>query len=196
MTTSPLSITNEQINNLPLLFGIVEDMGVARTLDTHIRPHGHWQGASVGTLVVVWLCHILQERDHRLVSVREWVDQRAQTFARLLGSPLRATDCTDDRLANVLSMLGTADIQAQLDHALVSSWIQTYQLPTERVRLDSTSVTVYHETDDPQSLLKRGHSKDHRPDLLQFKAMLASLDPLGMPICAQMIAGNRADDGL
>src|SRR5579863_544465 len=196
MTTSPLCITNEQINNLPLLFGILEDMGVAKTLDAHIRPHGHWQGASVGTLVVVWLCHILQERDHRLVSVREWVDQRAHTFASLLGSPLRDTDCTDDRLANVLSMLGSADVQAQLDADLVSSWIQTYQLPTERVRLDSTSVTVYHDTDDPQSLLKRGHSKDHRPDLLQFKAMLASLDPLGMPLCAQMIAGNRADDGL
>ena len=196
MTTSPLSITNEQINTLPLLFGILEDMGVAKTIDAHIRPHGHWQGASVGTLVTVWLCHILQERDHRLVSVREWVQERQQTFESLLGTPLRETDCTDDRLANVLSMLASPQIQANLDADLVGSWIQTYQLPTERVRLDSTSVTVYHDTSDPDSLLKRGHSKDHRPDLLQFKAMLASLDPLGMPLCAQMVAGNRADDGL
>jgi transposase len=196
MTTSPLSITSEQINSLPLLFGILEEMGVAQTLDAHLQPHGHWQGASVGTLVTVWLCHILQERDHRLVSVREWVAQRAQTFTSLLGTPLRDTDCTDDRLANVLSMLATPEIQAKLDTDLVSSWIQTYSLPTERVRLDSTSVTVYHTAHDPQSLLQRGHSKDHRPDLPQFKAMLASLDPLGMPLCAQMIAGNRADDGL
>ena len=196
MTTSPLSLTSEQINSLPLLFGILEDMGVAKTLDAHIRPHGHWQGASVGTLVTIWLCHILQERDHRLVSVREWVQERAQTFSSLLGSPLRATDCTDDRLANVLSMLASSQIQAQLDADLVGSWIQTYALPTERVRLDSTSVTVYHDTHDPQSLLQYGHSKDHRPDLLQFKAMLASLDPLGMPLCAQMVPGNQADDGL
>lgn len=196
MTTSPLSITNEQINTLPLLFGILEDMGVAKTIDAHIRPHGHWQGASVGNLVTVWLCHILQQHDHRLVSVRDWVQERQQTFASLLGAPLRATDCTDDRLANVLSMLGSSQIQTQLDKDLVGSWIQTYHLPTERVRLDSTSVTVYHDTSDPKSLLKRGHSKDHRPDLLQFKAMLASLDPLGMPVCAQMIPGNQADDGL
>jgi transposase len=196
MTTPPLSITSEQINSLPLLFGILEDMGVAKTLDAHIRPHGHWQGASVGTLVTVWLCHLLQQRDHRLVSVRDWVQERTQTFASLLSAPLRDTDCTDDRLANVLSMLSTSEIQAKLDADLVSSWIQTYSLPTERVRLDSTSVTVYHDTRDPQSLLQRGHSKDHRPDLPQFKAMLASLDPLGMPLCAQMIAGNRADDGL
>jgi transposase len=196
MTTSPLSITSEQINSLPLLYGILEDMGVAKTLDAHIRPHGHWQGASVGTLVTIWLCHILQARDHRLVSVREWAKERQQTLESLLGRPVRDTDCTDDRLANVLSMLGTSDVQAKLDVDLVSSWIQTYELPTERVRLDSTSVTVYHDTNDPQSLLQRGHSKDHRPDLPQFKAMLASLDPLGMPVCAQMIPGNRADDGL
>src|SRR5207302_6934815 len=100
------------------------------------------------------------------------------------------------RLANVLSMLGAPEMAATLDKDLVGSWIQTYALPTQRVRLDSTSVTVYHESSDPQSLLQRGHSKDHRPDLPQFKAMLASLDPLGMPVCAQMIPGNRADDGL
>jgi hypothetical protein len=107
MSTSPVSITSEQINSLPLLFGILEDMGVAKTLDAHIKPHGHWQGASVGTLVMVWLCHILPERDHRLVSVRDWVQERAKTFASLLSTPLRDTDCTDDRLANVVSMLAT-----------------------------------------------------------------------------------------
>jgi hypothetical protein len=42
MTTSPLSITSEQINSLPLLYGILKNMGVAKALDTHIRPHGHW----------------------------------------------------------------------------------------------------------------------------------------------------------
>src|SRR5436190_1318972 len=91
---------------------LLEDMGVAKTLDAHIRSHGHWQGASVGTLVTVWLCHILQERDHRLVSVRQWVAERAQTWASLLGEPLRDTDCTDDRLANVLSMLGAPQMAA------------------------------------------------------------------------------------
>jgi transposase len=32
--------------------------------------------------------------------------------------------------------------------------------------------------------------------LRQFKAMLASLDPLGLPLVCQPVAGNRADDGL
>jgi transposase len=46
------------------------------------------------------------------------------------------------------------------------------------------------------SLLQLGHSKDHRPDLRQFKVMLATLDPLGLPLVCEMVAGQRADDGL
>jgi hypothetical protein len=92
--------------------------------------------------------------------------------------------------------LGAPAVQAQLDASLVGQWVSVYALPTTRVRLDSTSVSVYHEPTAVESLLQRGHSKDHRPDLRQFKAMLASLDPLGMPLCSQMIAGHRADDGL
>jgi len=109
---------------------------------------------------------------------------------------LRETDLTDDRLANALTMLSDAADQAALDHALLTDWIQVYALPTKTVRLDSTSVSVYHDDPPPEGLLRLGHSKDHRPDLAQFKAMLASLDPLGLPVAAQIVPGNRADDGL
>src|SRR6266542_3908545 len=72
MTAPPLTITNEQVNSLPLLLGIIIDMCIRDTIDTYVTPHGNWEGASVGTLLSIWLSHILQERDHRLVTVREW----------------------------------------------------------------------------------------------------------------------------
>jgi transposase len=193
---SDLTITNEQINSLPLLVGILEDMGVRHLIDQHITPHGHWQGVSVGTAVTIWLSCLLQERDHRLVLVRDWATARAQTLNTLLEITLRDTDCTDDRLANILTMLGDPVTQAALDQALVQQWVRVYRLPTETIRLDSTSVSVYHDAVEPDSLLNFGHSKDHRPDLRQFKAMLATLDPLGLPLVCQPIAGERADDSL
>ena len=191
-----LTLTNEQINSVPLLLGVIGQMGIRDVIDAHVTPHGAWQGASVGTVVSLWLCHILAERDHRLVAVRDWVAERTQTFNTLLDLPLRDTDCTDDRLANVLTMLGEAPTQARLDAALLQQWVRVYRLPTETMRLDSTSVSVYHEPSAPESLLHQGHSKDHRPDLRQFKAMLATLDPLGLPLMCHPVAGNRADDGL
>src|SRR5690349_5090675 len=95
-TLSP-SITTEQINSLPLLLGLIDDMGIRTLIDTHVIPHGHWAGASVGTLVSIWLSHILQERDHRLVALRDWAAARCQTINQLLDIALRPTDCTDDR---------------------------------------------------------------------------------------------------
>jgi hypothetical protein len=74
--TETLSITTEQINDLPFLLVLVEDTGIRQTIDAQIQPHGGWQGSSVGTVVSIWLCHLLMERDHRLVSVREWAAAR------------------------------------------------------------------------------------------------------------------------
>jgi transposase len=196
MTPPVLTITNEQVNSLPLLLGIITDMGIRSLIDTHVTPHGNWEGASVGTVVSIWLSHILQERDHRLVSVRDWVADRLQTINQLLDTTLRETDCTDDRLATILTMLGGVPTQAALDAALLHQWIRVYHLPTETVRLDSTSVSVYHDDVEPDSLLQPGYSKEHRPDLRQFKVMLATLDPLGLPVCCQPVAGNSGDDGL
>jgi transposase len=193
---SSIILNTEQINSVPLVLGVIEQMGIRDLIDAHVTPHGAWQGASVGTVVSIWLCHMLAQRDHRLVAVRDWAAQRTMTLNTLLDTTLRDTDCTDDRLANILSLLGDASTQASLDQAMLQCWIRVYRLPTETVRLDSTSVSVYHDADDGESLLHQGHSKDHRPDLRQFKAMLASLDPLGLPLVCQPVAGNRADDGL
>jgi transposase len=63
------------------------------------------------------------------------------------------------------------------------------------VRLDSTTAAVYHDPEG-NTLFRHGHSKDHRPDLAQFKVMLGALDPLGMPLATLVVAGNEADDGL
>ena len=194
--TPPLTITNEQVNSLPLLLGIIIDMGIRDLIDVHMTPHGNWEGASVGTVLSIWLSHILQERDHRLVTVRDWATDRVQTINTLLAITLRDTDCTDDRLATILTMLGDPTTQAALDAALLEHWVRLYHLPTETVRLDSTSVSVYHDDVEADSLLQHGYSKDHRPDLRQFKLMLATLDPLGLPICCQPIAGNKGDNGL
>jgi transposase len=46
------------------------------------------------------------------------------------------------------------------------------------------------------SIFQLGHSKDHRPDLAQVKIMLSTLYPLGLPLAAQVVEGNEADDPL
>lgn len=85
----PATITNEQINSLPFLLGLIEDLGIRQTLDTYISPPDYWQGMSIGTAVTIWLGHLLQAHDHRLVAVRDWAAARAHTLTTLLDITLR-----------------------------------------------------------------------------------------------------------
>jgi hypothetical protein len=58
------------------------------------------------------------------------------------------------------------------------------------VFFDTTS--IYFEGQGGESIGRRGHSKDHRPDLPQMVVGIA-LDFEGRPICCEMWPGNTAD---
>jgi transposase len=58
------------------------------------------------------------------------------------------------------------------------------------VFFDTTS--LYFEGGGGESIGKRGHNKDHRPDLYQMVVGMA-LDVEGRPICCEMWPGNTAD---
>ncbi len=63
---------------------------------------------------------------------------------------------------------------------------------------DTSSFSVNHQRGEPteENLLHYGHSKDKRPDLLQYRQLLATLDPMGMPLVSATLEGNGADDPL
>lgn len=193
--SQPVSITTERVDDIPLLLAQLERMGVQALLDEHFPQHGNWQGVSLGTVAVVWLSHILSQGDHRLNQVQGWVEHHLETIGGGLEREIRALDWSDDRLEGVLRYLSNDQGWRQFETAMTQRHVQVYDLHPERVRLDSTSVSgFWSATED--GLFQRGHSKDHRPDLCQLKLMLASLDPLGLPIASEIVAGNAADDPL
>jgi transposase len=73
--------------------------------------------------------------------------------------------------------------------------IVAHELPTNTARYDTTSYNVTHKIgSDENGILRFGHTKNYRPDLLQFKQGLAVLDPAGFPIFSETLPGNMADD--
>ena len=196
MTKTP-QLTHELVNDVPVLLHFLREvLALDRSLDDIWPRHGNWEGLSPGQVLVTWLTHVLSEGDHRMNQVQDWANTLPHTLSTLLGQPVRATDLTDDRLAEVVRHLSLPAIWHPLEQAVSQQIIRVYRLKPERVRLDTTSVSVYADRDDVNVLFQRGHSKDHRPDLRQFKVMLAALDPLGVVIAADVVAGPRADDGL
>ena len=189
-------ITSERIDDVPLLLQWLLDMHIDQIIDAVLKsPHGNRQGLSYGQLAVVFVAYILTECNHFLSPVRDWVTRHQHALTQALGCPIRDTDFTDERLADLLDAVGRDEVGEALEEQLGQHLIRAYALPTDTGRIDTTTVSVYHQPEQT-NLLDYGHSKDHRPDLRQFKEVLSTLDPVGVPLCSATVAGHCADDPL
>ena len=189
-------ITSERIDDVPLLLQWLLDMHIDQIIDAVLKsPHGNRQGLSYGQLAVVFVAYILTECNHFLSPVRDWVTKHQHALTQALGCPIRDTDFTDERLADLLDAVGRDEVGEALEEQLGQHLLRAYALPTDTARIDTTTVSVYHQPDQT-TILDYGHSKDHRPDLRQFKEVLSTLDPVGLPLCSATVAGHCADDPL
>jgi transposase len=193
--TEPLNVTTERVDDIPLLLAHSDKMGVPELLDEYFKPHGNWEGMSLGWTTAIWLTHILSEGDHRMNQVQGWAAHRIQTLSICTGQEVSERGFRDDRLALVLDALSDEQKWQQFETALNRQLIRVYDLKPKRVRVDSTTVSGYWTVTE-EGLFQLGYSKDHRPDLPQLKVMLSALDPLGLPVATQVVSGERADDRL
>ncbi len=178
----------ERVDDIPVIYGLLERMGIRIIADGAITPHGNWTGISPGWVVTLWLTHHLME------PVQQWVSRHLVILTRLSGQPVRALDFADDRLAICLRELSQVGIWQAIENQLGMRLIRVYDLRTDVLRLDATVGTVNH-TPENGSLFQVGKAKNGLYET-QFKLMMASLDPLGLPLVVDVKPGNQADDPL
>jgi transposase len=193
MTTEPI-ITSERVDDFPLLLAVMLQLGLPDIFDHHIKRHGLHQGLSWGWIASIWLAHLLTKSNHRKQPVQAWVKQAHATIEKITGQTVRDLDFTDDRLTLLLRRLSQPEVWQAIEKELSQNIIRVYDLKAKRVRLDATTVSGYH-TGGAESLFQYGYSKDD-PTLRQVKVMVAALDPFGLPLVSQVVAGDIADDNL
>ena len=59
------SLVSIRVDELPLLYSIIREMGICSAINRTKEVHGNWIGTSLGDLIELWLCYILSECDHR-----------------------------------------------------------------------------------------------------------------------------------
>jgi transposase len=192
--TPETNITTERVDDFPLLLELMKRLGLPGIIDNHLRRHGLHRGLSWGWVATIWLAHILTQSNPRKQPVRAWVRQAGETIERISGMEVNELDFTDDRLTLLLRRLSKAETWQAIEAELGRSILRVYDLKAEVVRLDATTVSGYHASGE-STLFQYGHSKDD-PSLAQVKVMVAALDPLGLPLVTQVVAGNLADDPL
>jgi transposase len=190
-----LELTHQRVDDVPLLLGFLIKLQRPEILDRHLPPHPLHQGLSNGWLITVWIAYILSRADHRKSPVQAWADRLRHTLETLVGQPIRPVEFGDDRLTLVLRRLADPAAWEALEADLWHTHCDVYVLPVERVRLDATTSCGDHTVTE-DGLMQLGHSKDHRPDLAQFKLMAAVAEPTGLYLAGDVPPGNAADDPL
>ena len=182
--------TSERIDDLPLLIYWLKRMQVDVIIDRVLGPpHGNWEGLSYGEVALVFVAYMVMGCTHFLSPMQAWARTHVQSLSQALGKPVREEDFTDDRLGILLSHLGDEATHPgePIERELGQQVLRAYALPTDTARMDMTTVSVHHRLSDDNGLMQFGRSKDHRPDLRQFKAVLATLDPVGMPLATATV---------
>lgn len=186
----------EVVADLPVLWETLKRLDLAARLDRHFPTPQQWKGPlTPGEVLSVWLLFILSQGDHCLNHVEPWVAQHHGTLSALLGKEVRPVALHDDRLADWLNRLAKGDSFTALERDLNQQTVRVYQLPSDIVRIDTTTANSYADVLSEQGLLQFGHSKDD-PDRPQLKIAAGVLDPLGMPLVTAVVPGNSSDDPL
>jgi len=186
------SLTRHVVGALPLIHRIAARIGLKELLNRYVRVHGNDQIPVVDTLML--LIYNLTLGKEPLYELQQWV---TGIDSRAIGYPcLEPEKFNDDRFARALDRLYMAD-RASLMTEFVTNVVRAFELDLARIHNDSTTVKAYGAYSGRTRggfELKRGHSKDHRPDLKQLVFSLSISSDGAVPVHHKVYSGNRTDD--
>jgi hypothetical protein len=177
----------------PIIQHFLEHLAVARILDKHI--HSARDGAVSHGATIAFLVHnVLLSRDP-LYRLGEWCEGiEPQTLGLSNDEKLALNDDRVGRALEQLAEFGGRGVFFQL--ALRA--IKLYQIETQRIHFDTTTVTFSGEYQGSKTepRITHGHNKDHRPDLKQLLFGLNVTSDGAIPVLHGVWSGNQSDDTL
>lgn len=184
-----ISIEPTRIGALPILRHFEKMIRVRDVFEKHIPGDARDKIAVHQTLLVL-IYNVALER-YPLYKVGQWAVERNLVDHGLV------TCCNDDRVGRALDRLFYADRSAILTDIVLDA-LRVFSINTDRIHNDSTTVTLtgdyekYKNTKAAQP--KRGHNKDHRPDLKQLLYSLSVTGDGAIPLYFKVWDGNSTDD--
>jgi transposase len=173
-----LSLRHQLQGALPLVEHFLRRLGLQDLLARHIEHSPYRQALEL-------LIKSVLLQPNALYRIEAWA--RAYDSSLHLG---------DDALGRALDRLFQSD-RASLLTALIVGAVNAFGIEAQEIHNDSTSVKfcgAYEHQNKQAVQLRRGCSKDHRPDLKQLVYSLSVSADGALPIHFKAYAGNQADD--
>ncbi len=184
MQDNSFQLVRQGLGAIPIIDSVIERIGLKGCL---AEAMGYSRYAEA---IIVLLKNVMIERN-ALYAIREW---SAQYDPALVHGGKHG----DDAFARALDRLFETD-RASLMTRVVLNAIKADSVDISQIHQDTTSVKVtgvYASQKSRAVQLKRGHSKDHRPDLKQLVYELSVTRDGAIPVLFKAHDGNRTDDTL
>ena len=181
-----------QVGGLPLIHAIAERMRLKDILYKYIPAHGNEEIPAVETLMLL-VYNLILGKDP-LYELQEWAE--SLDFRCINNEDYENVKFNDDRFGRVLNKLYLVD-RASLMTELVVFFVKEFDIAVERLSNDSTSIKAFGRYPGRTKTgleLKKGKSKDHRPDLKQLVFSLSIAADGAVPIHYKCYPGNVTDD--
>lgn len=181
-----------QVGGLPLIYKIAEKIELRQILHKYIPCHGNEDIPTVETLMLLIFNLTLGKAP--LYELDQWV--QSIDFRCIGIQKYKTVNFNDDRFGRSLDKLYMAD-RASLMTEIVIKVVKLFDINLDRIHNDSTSVKAFGNIPGKTITgleLKKGNSKDHRPDLKQLVFSLSVSSDGAVPVHYKCYPGNRTDD--
>lgn len=198
MDTGPFRLDTQALGPLPVINAFADRLGLARLLAAYVPDDDPRLRLCAATALGVVVRNLVLHREP-VYALGQWAGGFDPTLLGL--APKEAVLLNDDRVGRMLARLFDAD-RASLLTRLVCDAIEGFGIETSQLHNDSTSIKLTgtyasadgHARGGKQTLkAARGHSKDHRPDLLQLVWILTITADGAVPITYRVADGNTED---
>ena len=178
---------------------MVNELGLESLIDTLIPQDQKQRHVSVGKCVKAMILNGLGFANRTLYLMPHFFKDKP--VERLLGEGIKAENLNDDTLGRAMDSIydcGASNFYAQL----AAHSVKRLGLSCEVGHLDSSTFHVdgdYNSRENAEDLadgvihIRKGYSRDHRPDLNQVVLQLICEHQAGIPLWMQALSGNSSD---
>ncbi|WP_404783115.1 IS1634 family transposase [Altericista sp. CCNU0014] len=204
MSSIPQEIQVQNLDHLGIVAGIIDEIGLVEQVDELLGIHPQ-AGVTLGQILKAMILNGLGFVSVPLYLFSQFFEGKA--IEHLLGKGIEASHLNDDRLGRALDRFYEYGV-TNLFTTLALKAAQQFGVETERVHLDSTSMsvegqyvpkdsTVTQVPEEAQPIsaiaLTYGYSRDRRPDLKQFLMDTICSGDGDVPLYLRVADGNEVD---
>jgi len=186
----------KDLDHLGLVAAMVDELEIVKTIDMLISQDHNQRYISVGMATKVMILNGLGFVQRVLYLMPMFFENKP--LERLLGHGITAEQLNDDTLGRALDAIyeyGPGKLYSQVAVKVV----RILGLTCRFCHLDSTSFHTDGEHNSKEEPLegvihiRKGYSRDHRPDLNQVVLQLITENQAGIPIRMAALSGNTSD---